>query len=238
MRAPAEVVAAGLLHDTVEDTSVTLDDLRRDFGETIAKLVDGVTKLTHLPRVPIDVEPIRRTDFPVTEKLIYLNHAGVSPIPSRTAEAAARLLYLFRDEGAFQLRKWLEVSEEARGRFARMIGASPDEAFFVKCDSETNPADVIDAGQLVCLVGVCPVKPAEFVVFKLSQFSAGGAVEDEVGAAVGEALEVLGDGGGVDGLGAGHPAAAHLAERADLAGGYAALAAILDGTGAEEDEAG
>jgi guanosine-3',5'-bis(diphosphate) 3'-pyrophosphohydrolase len=48
---PADVVAAGLLHDTVEDTPITLDDLRRDFGETIANLVDGVTKLAHLPRV-------------------------------------------------------------------------------------------------------------------------------------------------------------------------------------------
>ena len=48
---PAEVVAAGLLHDTVEDTTVTLEDLSRDFGETVAKLVQGVTKLTQLPRV-------------------------------------------------------------------------------------------------------------------------------------------------------------------------------------------
>jgi len=48
---PATVVAAGLLHDTVEDTNVTLDDITRDFGDEIAKLVDGVTKLTQLPRV-------------------------------------------------------------------------------------------------------------------------------------------------------------------------------------------
>ncbi|GAB4521261.1 MAG: bifunctional (p)ppGpp synthetase/guanosine-3',5'-bis(diphosphate) 3'-pyrophosphohydrolase [Anaerolineales bacterium] len=45
------VIQAGLLHDTVEDTEVTLDDLRRDFGERVAILVDGVTKLTGLPRV-------------------------------------------------------------------------------------------------------------------------------------------------------------------------------------------
>ncbi len=51
LKVPSEVVAAGLLHDTVEDTSVTLADIRRDFGDTIASLVDGVTKLTHLPRV-------------------------------------------------------------------------------------------------------------------------------------------------------------------------------------------
>jgi len=46
-----DVIAAGLLHDTVEDTSITLDFLRREFGETIASLVNGVTKLTDLPRV-------------------------------------------------------------------------------------------------------------------------------------------------------------------------------------------
>ncbi|MBE0681050.1 MAG: bifunctional (p)ppGpp synthetase/guanosine-3',5'-bis(diphosphate) 3'-pyrophosphohydrolase [Anaerolineales bacterium] len=51
LKVPAEVVAAGLLHDTVEDTSITLADIRREFGDTVKILVDGVTKLTHLPRV-------------------------------------------------------------------------------------------------------------------------------------------------------------------------------------------
>ena len=51
LRVPPNVIAAGLLHDTVEDTSITLEDLERDFGEEIAQLVDGVTKLTQLPRV-------------------------------------------------------------------------------------------------------------------------------------------------------------------------------------------
>src|SRR3990172_8876531 len=54
LRVPPEVVAAGLLHDTVEDTTVTLNDIRRDFGQSIAALVDGVTKLTNLPRVSRD----------------------------------------------------------------------------------------------------------------------------------------------------------------------------------------
>jgi guanosine-3',5'-bis(diphosphate) 3'-pyrophosphohydrolase len=51
LKVPPEVVAAGLLHDTVEDSPTTLADIRRDFGDTITALVDGVTKLTHLPRV-------------------------------------------------------------------------------------------------------------------------------------------------------------------------------------------
>ena len=51
LRVPPEVVAAGLLHDVVEDTAITLHDIQRDFGDDIAKMVDGVTKLTNLPRV-------------------------------------------------------------------------------------------------------------------------------------------------------------------------------------------
>ncbi len=43
-----KVVAAGLLHDTVEDTEYTLDECREEFGDTIAGLVDGVTKLTKM----------------------------------------------------------------------------------------------------------------------------------------------------------------------------------------------
>ncbi len=54
LRVPPEVLAAGLLHDTVEDTKLTLEEIQRDFGDTIASLVDGVTKLTNLPRVSRD----------------------------------------------------------------------------------------------------------------------------------------------------------------------------------------
>lgn len=51
LHVPPVVVAAGLLHDTVEDTEVTLDDIHQEFGDEVAKLVDGVTKLSQLPRV-------------------------------------------------------------------------------------------------------------------------------------------------------------------------------------------
>jgi len=51
MRVPPVVIIAALLHDTVEDTPTTLQDIRREFGDEAASLVDGVTKLTNLPRV-------------------------------------------------------------------------------------------------------------------------------------------------------------------------------------------
>ena len=62
------------------------------------------------------------------------------------------------------------VNEWRRGA---LFGATPDEAFYVKCDSETNPSEGIDAGEVVCQIGVAPVKPAEFVIFRLSQYSGG-----------------------------------------------------------------
>jgi phage tail sheath protein FI len=64
-------------------------------------------------------------------------------------------------------------------RKGALFGRTPDEAFYVKCDGETNPTEGIDAGQLVCEIGVAPVKPAEFVVFRLAQFSGGTSVVSE-----------------------------------------------------------
>ncbi len=58
-----------------------------------------------------------------------------------------------------------------------LFGSTPAQAFYVKCDSETNPPEVIEAGQVVCEIGIAPVKPAEFVIFRLSQFTGGGGEE-------------------------------------------------------------
>ena len=73
MRMPAPVIAAGLLHDTVEDTPLALDIIEEDFGAEVRRLVDGVTKLTQLPRVSrddgsLDDEAVRRSSL-ATETL-------------------------------------------------------------------------------------------------------------------------------------------------------------------------
>jgi phage tail sheath protein FI len=63
-------------------------------------------------------------------------------------------------------------------RKGALFGLTPDQAFYVKCDEETNPAESIDAGMVVCEVGIAPVKPAEFVVFHLSQYSGGASLTE------------------------------------------------------------
>jgi len=64
------------------------------------------------------------------------------------------------------------ISSFLRGlwRDGALFGATAEQAFFVKCDAETNPPDSIDQGKVVVEVGIAPVKPAEFVIFRISQF--------------------------------------------------------------------
>ena len=60
-------------------------------------------------------------------------------------------------------------------RDGALFGLAPSEAFFVKCDDETNPADVRDRGQMIVEIGMAPVKPAEFVIFRISQWGGPGS---------------------------------------------------------------
>ena len=53
-----------------------------------------------------------------------------------------------------------------------LMGTTPEEAYFVRCDRTTMTQDDIDNGRLVCLIGVAPTYPAEFVIFRIGQFTA------------------------------------------------------------------
>jgi uncharacterized protein len=63
-------------------------------------------------------------------------------------------------------------------RQGALFGATPEQAFYVKCDEETNPPESVDEGKLVVEVGVAPVKPAEFVIFRISQWQGGAAAAE------------------------------------------------------------
>lgn len=51
----------------------------------------------------------------------------------------------------------------------RLMGLTPEEAFFVRCDRSTMTQNDIDNGRLICLIGVAPLRPAEFVIFRIGQ---------------------------------------------------------------------
>jgi len=69
-----------------------------------------------------------------------------------------------RDITAFLTNVW---------RTGALFGPTPAQAFYVKCDEETNPPSVRDLGQVIIEIGLAPVKPAEFVIFRISQWATG-----------------------------------------------------------------
>ena len=71
-----------------------------------------------------------------------------------------------RDANAFLKTVW---------RDGALFGSSPDEAFYVKCDDELNPPESRDMGRLIIEIGMSPVKPAEFVIFRISQWAGPGS---------------------------------------------------------------
>ena len=60
-------------------------------------------------------------------------------------------------------------------RDGALFGLTPEQAFFVKCDETTNPPEVRELGQVITVIGVAIVKPAEFVIFRISQITGNGA---------------------------------------------------------------
>ncbi|KAA3663578.1 MAG: phage tail sheath family protein [Chloroflexi bacterium] len=73
-----------------------------------------------------------------------------------------------RDVGAFLNDLWQQ---------GMLMGTAPEQAFFVKCDAENNPPDSIRNGRVIIDIGVAPVLPAEFIIFRITQYEAGTDVE-------------------------------------------------------------
>jgi phage tail sheath protein FI len=67
---------------------------------------------------------------------------------------------IIRNITAFLRIQWLE---------GKLVGNKETDAFFVKCDEETNPPESVDLGRVITLIGVAPSKPAEFVIFRIMQ---------------------------------------------------------------------
>ena len=73
---------------------------------------------------------------------------------------------------------WAKVTRMVYGflfnewKSGHLMGTAPDQAYFVRCDRSTMTQNDIDSGRLVCLIGVAQVKPAEFVILRIGQWTA------------------------------------------------------------------
>jgi phage tail sheath protein FI len=171
-KAPANELVRGALNVTQ----------RLTFQEQGVLNPAGVNCIRYFPREGIRVWG-GRTLADAASEWRYLNVRRLfNMIEESIAEATRWIVFepndrtlwksIQRDVGAFLTHVW---------RDGALMGRTPSEAFFVKCDEETNPQDSIDAGFVIAVIGIAPVKPAEFVVFRISQSAAGTEIESEGG---------------------------------------------------------
>ena len=162
-KAPANETVRGAL-DLTYSLTPSEQGLLNTSGINAIRLINGSIKIWGARTLAGSASewrylPVRRL-FAFAEESIQQGTGWVVFEPNdRTLWNAIR-----RDIRAFLRRLW---------RDGALFGATEREAFFVKCDEETNPQENIDAGIVTALVGMAPVKPAEFIVFKVSQYAAG-----------------------------------------------------------------
>jgi phage tail sheath protein FI len=71
-----------------------------------------------------------------------------------------------------RVRQAVEEFLSGQWHFGALRGRRPEDAFFVRCDPTTMTQDDIDGGRLVATIGVAPLRPAEFVIFRIGQWTA------------------------------------------------------------------
>jgi phage tail sheath protein FI len=167
-KAPANVPVAGALNLTYRVTDAEQADLNSKgvnvirFFSTEGNLVWGA-----------------RTLAEESSEWRYLNVRRLVIMIEESIKRATRWVVFEPNDRTL----WKTIRSEITGfltsvyRDGALMGATAEEAFFVKCDEETNSQESIDMGQVNIVIGIAPVKPAEFVIFKIAQFEEGTEVK-------------------------------------------------------------
>lgn len=136
---------------------------------------------------PDDINVIRRFDGNIT---IWGAHTLAGRENAEWRYISTRRLFNFLRESIDEGTQWVVFEPNAPELWSKirrnvsaflttvwasgaLLGATPEQAFYVRCDETTNPEEVRELGQVVTEIGVAVVKPAEFVIFRISQWSGG-----------------------------------------------------------------
>jgi phage tail sheath protein FI len=172
-KAPANEVVRGIL-----TTDITPTELPLEF-----KVTKGQQDILN----PRGINVIR--DFRADLRGIRVWGARTMSSNPQWKYVNVRRLFIFVEESIDQGTQWVVFEPNDYTTWARVVrsvtnflttvwrsgalmGLTAEEAFFVKCDRTTMSQDDIDNGRLIVLVGIAPVKPAEFVIFRISQKTA------------------------------------------------------------------
>ncbi|MBQ6483153.1 MAG: phage tail sheath family protein, partial [Anaerolineaceae bacterium] len=103
----------------------------------------------------------------------YINVRRLYNYVEKSIENGTQWVVFEPNDRALWSRVDRDITAFLRGvwRDGALFGNTPSEAFYVKVDDELNPPESRDLGRLIIEIGMCPVKPAEFVIFRISQWA-------------------------------------------------------------------
>jgi phage tail sheath protein FI len=127
-----------------------------------------------LARIDAHLTELRARVVPGDPEWKYLEVRRRLLTVERAIEQSLQWVVFEPDDDATWLRVVQTVTDYLLGVWhdGWLVGSRTEEAFFARCDRTTMTQDDIDHGRLICLVGVAPVKPAEFVILRFSQTTA------------------------------------------------------------------
>jgi uncharacterized protein len=166
--------AAFGVHEAPTEGLVGVEGLGFDVAETDqAELSEaGVNSIRALPRQGIRVWGARTLSSDPEWRYVPVRRVFLH-LASSIDQGTRWTVFEPNDERLWEeLREEVEHFLERSWRDGALAGETAKDAYYVKCGAETNPSEVIDASQVVCEIGIAPVKPGEFAIFRLSRITA------------------------------------------------------------------
>jgi phage tail sheath protein FI len=175
-KAPANEVIRGLFVDPVDPASGLLVQINK--GQQDILNPRGVNVLRNFPGRGNLVWGARTTTLDPDWKYVNVRRLFIF-VEESIEEATQWVVFEPNDEplwarvrrsvGDFLTRLWMD---------GMLQGRTKEEAYFVKCDRTTMTQADIDNGKLIMLIGIAPVKPAEFVIFRIGQWTGGSDITE------------------------------------------------------------
>jgi hypothetical protein len=161
-KAPANEVPRGVLGLTYET----------NFREQELLNPVGINCISKFPQQGIRVWGARTLVEPDRTEWRYISVRRLISYIEKSIELGTRwAVFEPNDEDLWaRVRRTISSFLERLWREGALFGATPDQAFYVKCDAELNPPETMILGRLYVEVGVSPVRPAEFVIIRISQW--------------------------------------------------------------------
>lgn len=194
--ANAKVAPSGHIAGIWARTDATRGVHKAPANEPIRGALGVTHKLTHQEQGMLNPAGVNVIRFFPREGVLVWGGRTVDESSSEWRYLSVRRLFNMIEESIATSTRWIVFEPNDRTlwksirrditaflngvwRDGALMGRTPEEAFFVKCDDETNPSDSIDEGKVVTVIGIAPVKPAEFIIFRISQSELGPEIQTE-----------------------------------------------------------